>query len=177
MQATFFYLLSAITAATASPLHQAPTAQRDLTSTYNNAVNKVSIALNGDSHIARNAAAQASNIVASTIPVLGSPDSLPSIPANVILDGAIGNTALWQEALAFDTKANGGAMNQNFYRLLAYLQKCENSSHTFLSNALSSSSWIGRGLQYLNTYPTQFSQPQAADPAVSLGKIPCFRDI
>lgn len=170
MHAKAFYLLGICVAATASPLHQRSVTRKDLSSIVDNAVNAVSNAVNGASQAVDSATSAVSNAVASAAPVLGSLDALPSIANGVILKGSIGNTALWQEALALDAKAKAGSMNQMFYRTVAYLQKVESDPYSTGSGSGLRPNIIAKGLQALHLYPTQFNQPQAADPAKSLGK-------
>lgn len=62
-------------------------------------------------------------------------------------------------------------VNQMLYQQIACYQGMENSSHTAgFSNALSSASWIGRGLQGLHAYPAQFGRAQAGGGEEVLGE-------
>ena len=143
---------------------------KDLSSIFNNAVDAVSNAATGASQAIESATSQVSSAAASADPVLGALEALPSIAKDVTLNGSIGNTALWQEALALDAKAGAGSMNQMFYRAVAYLQKIESDPHSSGSGSSLSPYMVAKGLQAMQLYPTQFNQPQAANPANSLGK-------
>ena len=52
-------------------------------------------------------------------------------------------------------------VNQMLYGQIACYQGMENSSRTAgFSNALSSASWIGKGLQGVHAYPAEFGRAQ-----------------
>ena len=165
-----FYILNFFAAAIASPLHQGTVVPKDLSSIFNNAVDAASNVATGVSQAIGSATSQVSSAAASADPVLGALEALPSIASDINLNGSIGNTALWQEALALDAKAGAGSMNQMFYRAVAYLQRIESDPHSSGSGSSLSPYMVAKGLQALHLYPTQFNQPQAADPAKSLGK-------
>ena len=166
-------VLLTISSINASPVQHHSASPRGLLSSLTNAVNNVASRASNAVHTAAAQASDAgSGAVSSAAPDLGilNPNLLP--PASVLTNGnPFGNAALWQEAESFDKeKGNGAHPNRITYQALAYYQTLENSSHSFLSNALAGSSSISKGLQYLHSYPTQFSQSQSADPASSLGE-------
>ncbi|KAI4175300.1 MAG: hypothetical protein LQ343_001836 [Gyalolechia ehrenbergii] len=90
-------------------------------------------------------------------------DSIPSEP--------IGNTAVWEEAIANDAKASKGPANQLFSQSIAHVQKYEIASDISNATTLSQSSSAARVLQFLQLYPTRFQQAQAANPAEVIVKI------
>ena len=165
MQSILFFSLITVTLATASPVYQFSWVRRELSSTFGNTVGDVSNSFNGATNAVQSAAAEASTVAGNAL------GSLPKLPADAAYNAPLANDALWQEARSFDLKNNGGSIvNQLVYQLIGYYQKAENSSNSYLANTFLGSSWISRGLQYLQIYPTQFNQPQASDPAASLGK-------
>ncbi len=98
------------------------------------------------------------------------------------LEKPFGNAAIWKEAIDFDKERGDAHENRNFYQMFALLQEAENSSQTVISpyvfgggspspqDQLNTAPTIGKALQFLQVYPAQFKQPQASDPANSLGK-------
>ena len=63
-------------------------------------------------------------------------------------------------------------MNQMLYGQIACYQGMENSSRTGgFSNALSSASWVGRGLQGLHAYPAEFGRAQDGGGGEVLGEL------
>lgn len=165
MHNTLLSLLTAITLSSASPVHQQP---RDLGSALHSAVANIGNAIHS-------AVSDAASAAASAIPKLesesgGTLDILRNIPCT---SAPVKNEAIWQEALSLDaavsaaatgTDAGAGAVkiNQMLYQQIACYQGMENSSHTAgFSNALSSASWIGKGLQKLHAYPAQFDRAQS----------------
>lgn len=92
-------------------------------------------------------------------------DSIPSEP--------IGNTAVWEEAIANDAKASKGPANQLFSQSIAHVQKYEIASDISNATTLSQSSSAARVLQFLQLYPTRFQQAQAANPAEVIGEYQC----
>lgn len=91
----------------------------------------------------------------------------PFPPLESIETEAIGNAALWQEAVDTDARINANeGINKFFFRLLNHVQESEfNTSLSLESRVL-----VARGLQFLNIYPARFDQAQAAIPADSLGR-------
>ena len=163
MHAKLIYILNILTTAIATPLHQESVTGKSLSSVVDNAVDTVSNAVTGASQVVRE--------VESVDSVFGALEALPSIANDIIVNNTIiANSALWQEALAFDAKAKAGTMNQMVYRTIAYLQRVESDPHSSESGSGWSPSMIAKVLQAMHVYPTQFNQPQAADPAKSLGK-------
>lgn len=88
-------------------------------------------------------------------------------PLESITTGAVGNAAIWQEAVDIDAKINPQEiLNQYFARLLDFVQKSEfNTSIAFETRVM-----MARGLQYLHVYPARYDQAQTAVPADSLGR-------
>ena len=98
------------------------------------------------------------------------------------LEKPFGNAAIWKEAIDFDKERGDAHENRNFYQILALLQEAENSSQTVISpyvagggipspqDQLNTAPTIGKALQFLQAYPAHFKQPQASDPAKTLGK-------
>lgn len=170
MHTTLFYLTSALAAATASPLHPELVTGRGLFDSLNNAVDKVSNVIDEASNAVQYGVTQARDAVADANTAINTTlDALGQIPSDVTVRGPIANTALWQEAVAFDAEKKAGTMNQWFYQMVAFLQKAESSSHG------AGAPHVSKALQFAGLYPTQFNQPQAADPASSLGKYPYYK--
>ncbi|KAL8905671.1 MAG: hypothetical protein Q9207_002485 [Kuettlingeria erythrocarpa] len=85
------------------------------------------------------------------------------------LDGftveAVGNAAIWQEAVDLDAKINPKEiLNQYFIRLLDFVQQAAFNTSIAFETRVS----MARGLQYLQVYPARFDQAQAAVPADTL---------
>lgn len=83
----------------------------------------------------------------------------------------VGNAALWTEALAFDASRSQGITNQYLYAALAWVQSTVNTSNSNTNPPISYSSSQAQGLQTDQIYPADFSQPQALDPATTLGTL------
>lgn len=75
------------------------------------------------------------------------------------------NNAIWQEAITNDLAAgNGSNTNRLFYSTVADMQRLENSSQSYASDPLVSSSTFSETLQSgLQVYPTDFNQAQALE--------------
>ena len=204
MYTTLFFFFSVLATATASPLYQGSVNGRGLFDSLNNAVDEVTNVINGASNNAveevsnvingasnnavevfsnvvsgasnavQSGTAQVRDAVATANEVLGAMEALRNIPSDVY-DAPIANAALWQQALALDAEKNAGKLNQMFYQIVAWLQKGESSSHTFYENTLTGPAYVAKVLQFVGLPPTQFNQPQAADPAKSLGEYPSYK--
>ena len=105
------------------------------------------------------------------------PQAIGNIPPAIVSAAAtvtptpLANAALWHEAVTNDAKLGGTiVINQYFYSQLAYFQLLENSSNSIVENALGCGQAASTGMQYLHSYPTEFNQAQALDPAVTEGK-------
>ncbi|KAL8751521.1 MAG: hypothetical protein Q9184_006045 [Pyrenodesmia sp. 2 TL-2023] len=89
-------------------------------------------------------------------------------PLEAIETEALGNAALWQEAVDNDAKIHPNeTLNKFFFRLLRSVQESEfNTSLSFESRVS-----MARGLQFLQVYPARFDQAQAAIPADTLVRL------
>lgn len=76
------------------------------------------------------------------------------------------NNAIWQEAIANDLAVgNGSTVNRVIYSLAAEWQRLENSSQSYLSDSIMSSSTFSLALQKgFENYPTDFNRAQALTP-------------
>jgi len=101
--------------------------------------------------------------------------ALPALPSSSIKPSPLplGNAAIWQEAVGIDATIDVGKnyLVERFYQLIAYGQSCENASNSIaFKDPITAASMTSQGLQELHIYPTQFNQPQAANPATTKSK-------
>lgn len=98
---------------------------------------------------------------------------LPKVPPELMsaTPAPLENAALWQEAVAFDARIEGNVwINRLFYSTQAFFQSVENSSIHYAQFDVLDASGASAGLQAIRSYPVEYHQAQAADPASTIGK-------